>query len=174
MVEANWGEFEDEADRGRAYVVFRLGGEGYALEVNRVREVLDVAKLTAVPGGPPALRGVLNLRGKVVPVWDLRVTFGLAIGPPTTGHDACVLMVDSSPDGSGDFRASGLLVERVSDVIDFPPEDIQPSPQIGLGLVTPYVRGLIRHRESFLLVLDVDLVFATLLGASASLLALED
>jgi purine-binding chemotaxis protein CheW len=148
-----------ESERSQSYVIFRLGGEGYALEVMRVQEVVDVKSLTQVPGGPKSLRGVQNLRGHVVPVYDLRVPFELPIDPSPVRAPS-VLMVESS--GGGDTHVTGLLVDRVSDVLEFSPEDIQPAPQLGLGKSTPFVRGLIRHQEGFLLVLDVDRVFTAL------------
>lgn len=148
-----------DPERTQSYVIFRLGGEGYALEVMRVQEVLDVKRLTHVPGGPRSLRGVLNLRGKVVPVYDLRVPFDLPI-ENVSGKAPSVLMVESTL--GNDVHVTGLLVDRVSDVLEFAPEDIQRSPQLGLGKATPFVRGLIRHQDGFLLVLDVDQVFNAL------------
>jgi len=148
-----------ERERAQSYVVFRLGGEGYALEVMRVQEVLDMQSLTEVPGGPKFLLGVINLRGHVVPVYDLRVSFGLTMHPEPS-RAPCVLIVES---GAGsEVQITGLLVDRVSDVLEFSPEEVQPAPQLGLGKATPFVRGLIRHQERFLLVLDVDRVFSTL------------
>jgi purine-binding chemotaxis protein CheW len=148
-----------ETERIQSYVIFQVGGEGYALEVMRVQEVLDVKSLTKVPGGPRSLRGVLNLRGHVVPVYDLRVPFELAIDPSPSKAPS-VLMVESS--NATDTHVTGLLVDRVSDVLEFAPEEIQPAPRLGLGKATPFVRGLIRHQDAFLLVLDVDRVFAAL------------
>lgn len=148
-----------DSERTQSYVIFRLGGEGYALEVMRVQEVLDVKTLTRVPGGPKSLRGVLNLRGHVVPVYDLRVPFELPIDP-SPSRAPSVLMVESSV--GSDVHVTGLLVDRVSDVLEFSPEEIQSAPQLGLGKATPFVRGLIRHQEGFLLVLDVDRVFTAL------------
>jgi purine-binding chemotaxis protein CheW len=150
---------ETDRDRAQSYVVFRLGGEGYALEVMRVQEVLDMQALTVVPGGPKYLLGVINLRGHVVPVYDLRLPFGLTQDSTTT-RAPCVLIVESTI--GDDPHITGLLVERVSDVLEFSPEEVQPSPQLGLGKATPFVRGLIRHQDAFLLVLDVDRVFSTL------------
>jgi purine-binding chemotaxis protein CheW len=161
-----------EAERAQSYVIFRLGGEGYALEVMRVQEVLDIKSLTKVPGGPRSLRGVLNLRGHVVPVYDLRVPFELPIDP-NPNKAPSVLMVESSG-SNGEIRVTGLLVDRVSDVLEFAPEDIQPPPQLGLGKATPFVRGLIRHQDGFLLVLDVDRVFTALGSLSPVAAAAED
>lgn len=159
-------EPDSDPERAQSYVIFRLGGEGYALEVMRVQEVLDVKTLTHVPGGPKSLRGVLNLRGHVVPVYDLRVPFELPI-EPSPGRAPSVLMVESGA-GQQDVHVTGLLVDRVSDVLDFSPEEIQQAPQLGLGKATPFVRGLIRHQDGFLLVLDVDRVFTALGGLSAA------
>ena len=148
-----------DSERAQSYVIFRLGGEGYALEVMRVQEVLDVGALTQVPGGPKSLRGVLNLRGHVVPVYDLRVPVELPVDATSTRAPS-VLMVESTE--GNEVRVTGLLVDRVSDVLEFAPEEIQPAPQLGLGKATPFVRGLIRYQEGFLLVLDLDRVFAAL------------
>jgi purine-binding chemotaxis protein CheW len=150
---------ETDRDRGQSYVVFRLGGEGYALEVMRVQEVLDMQAVTEVPGGPKCLLGVINLRGHVVPVYDLRMRFGLG-KDPSQSRAPCVLIVESALGIEG--QITGLLVDRVSDVLEFAPEEVQPAPQLGLGKATPFVRGLIRHQDAFLLVLDVDRVFSTL------------
>lgn len=159
MVDAAF-QTDPEADRAQSYVIFRLGGEDYALEVMRVREVLDVGTLTHVPGGPRSLRGVLNVRGHVVPVYDLRVPFELTVETNPLWTPG-VLMVESSGAG-GEVHVTGLLVDRVSDVLEFRAEEVQPAPQLGLGKSTPFVRGLIRHQDGFLLVLDVDRVFAAL------------
>jgi purine-binding chemotaxis protein CheW len=151
-------EVDSDRDRTQSFVVFRLGKEGYALEVMRVQEVLDMQSLTEVPGGPRFLLGVINLRGHVVPVYDLRMPFGLPkeLKP---AHAPSVLIVETVM-GSDDQK-TGLLVDRVSDVLEFTPDEVQPPPQLGLGKATPFVRGLIRHQDGFLLVLDVDRVFST-------------
>ena len=154
-------EASTDADRERAssYVVFQLGGEGYALEVMRVQEVKDMLQLTEVPGGPKSLLGVINLRGHVVPVYDLRLPFGLKKETQAT-RAPCVLIVESNL--GSDVQITGLLVDRVSDVLEFSPEEVQAAPQLGLGKATPFVRGLIRHQDAFLLVLDLDRIFSTL------------
>jgi len=150
---------ESDRDGAQSYVVFRLGGEGYALEVMRVQEVLDVQSMTEVPGSPKCLLGVINLRGHVVPVYDLRIPFGLRTDS-TPNRALSVLIVETEP--GNDSQVTGLVVDRVSDVLEFSPEEVQASPQLGLGKTTPFVRGLIRHQEGFLLVLDLDRVFSAL------------
>ena len=154
---------ESDAEFGgtESYVVFQLAGESYALAVARVHEVLDATALTQVPGSPRALRGLFNLRGHVVPVWSLRAPFQLSEDEP--GESAvtpCVLMVEAGSGQAG--RVAGLLVDRVSDVLESPPENLQPAPSLGLGGGSAFVSGLIRHQDRFLLVLDLDRVLAAL------------
>jgi purine-binding chemotaxis protein CheW len=150
---------ESDRDGTQSYVVFRLGGEGYALEVMRVQEVLDVQSMTEVPGSPKCLLGVINLRGHVVPVYDLRIPFGLHTDS-NRNLAPSVLIVETEQGNNS--QVTGLVVDRVSDVLEFSPEEVQASPQLGLGKTTPFVRGLIRHQEAFLLVLDLDRVFSAL------------
>src|SRR5262249_36360511 len=115
-------------DHTDAFVAFQLGPEGYALEVARVREVLDAAALPRARGGLPRRVGLHKLRGHVVPVWDRRIPFGLSgDGPPARAPN--VLMVE--PDPGQPSRVAGLLVDRVSDVLDIPPGEVQPAPTIG-------------------------------------------
>ena len=153
---------DDGRDRERAdsYVVFQLGRESYALEVARVREVLDLGQLTRVPGGAGALSGLCNLRGHVVPVWDLRIPFRLGDDGGPAAASPCVLMVE--PDRGQPARVAGLLVDRVSDVLDVRPEDLQEAPSVGLGDGAAFVRALIRRRDGFILAIDLDRVFEAL------------
>ena len=97
---------ETDRDHAQSFVVFRLGGEGYALEVMRVQEVLDMQDLTEVPGGPKFLLGVINLRGHVVPVYDLRMSFGLPKDTKQT-RAPCVLIVESNLGSDPDHRSLG-------------------------------------------------------------------
>lgn len=163
-MDGNGDEDGEDRERADSFVVFQLGRENYALEVARVREVLDMGQLTRVPGGTPALSGLCNLRGHVVPVWDLRIPFRLG-DDGAEGVAPCVLMVE--PDREQPARVAGLLVDRVSDVLDVRPDEIQPAPAVGLGEGAAFVSGLIRRREQFLLVIDLDTVFAALGNGTA-------
>ncbi|MBX6312525.1 MAG: chemotaxis protein CheW [Isosphaeraceae bacterium] len=155
---------EIDQERIDSYVVFQLGEENYALDVARVREVLDVGTLTRVPGASRALYGLCNLRGHVVPIWDLRIPFHLG-DEGRQDRMRCVLMVEPEAGQSG--RLAGLLVDRVSDVLDLLPGEVQPPPALGLGGGSAFVRGLIRHQGRFLLILDLDRIFAALDHESA-------
>src|ERR1700733_2513137 len=107
---------DSDRERAQSFVVFQLGKEGYALEVMRVQEVLDMPSLTEVPGGPRFLLGVINLRGRVLQVYDFRMPFGLPKDTKPT-HAPCVLIVEST--SGSDSQITGLLVDRVSDVLEF-------------------------------------------------------
>jgi purine-binding chemotaxis protein CheW len=155
------GEPETDQERTSSFVVFQLGSERYALDVGLVHEVIDVGTLTRMPGGPPALSGLCNLRGHVVPVWDLRVVFGLG-DDGERGKAPCVLMVEAGSSIARAARLSGLLVDRVSDVLDIAPEQVEPAPTLGPGEGSVFVRGLIRHQDQFVLILDLDRVFEAL------------
>jgi purine-binding chemotaxis protein CheW len=157
---ASGDESELEHENTTSYVVFHLGSESYVVDVTRVHEVLDAASLTAVPGGSRALVGLHNLRGQIVPVWDLRVPFGLAANETDPGRAPSVLVVE--PDPSQPSRLAGLRVDRVSDVLEFGADHFQPTPSLGLGAGSAFVRGLVRYQDRFLLVLDLDRVFAAL------------
>lgn len=158
MVSTDADDLNDD-ERIHSYVVFQIEAEHFALEVGCVQEVLDVAALTQVPGSAPALRGLFNLRGHVLPVWDVRVAFGENPAPAAL-KTHCVLMVE--PPSSRASKVCGLLVDKVSDVLEFTPEELQPVPTLGLGAVSPFLRGLFRHQDKFLLALDLDRVFEAL------------
>ncbi len=108
---------ESDRDGAQSYVVFRLGGEGYALEVMRVQEVLDVQSMTEVPGSPKCLLGVINLRGHVVPVYDLRIPFGLHADSNLNRAPSVLIVAEQG----NDSQVTGLVVDRVSDVLVFSP-----------------------------------------------------
>jgi purine-binding chemotaxis protein CheW len=148
-------------ERTVTYVVFEIASEHYALEVNRVQEVLDVSGITSVPGSSKVLRGLFNLRGRVLPVWDLRALFCYEV-LPLEPRKQCVMILERPGD-----TACGMLVDRVWDVLESQPEHLQPAPELGLGALAGYVRGVIRHQDRFLMVLDLDRVFANLTPGEA-------
>ena len=159
-VQTNDDATEADHERSESYVVLQLGSESYALEVTRVREVLDVAALTRVPGGMRSLMGLYNLRGHVVPVWNLRVPFHLN-DDMLQERAPSVLMVE--PDagaavaGGGPAGGPGLRRARLR------PRRHPAGPDAGPRRRLAFVRGLIRHQDRFLLVLDLDRVFSALL-----------
>ena len=139
------------------YLTFQLAGEEYALEVLRVREILRYAEVTRVPTAPASIRGVLNLRGSVVPVVDLAVKLNLPETPVTAR--TCIVIVEVAPEG--ERAVMGVIAESVSQVIDLLPGDVEPPPAFGPRARVEFLRGMARLGERFALLLDLDLLLAT-------------
>jgi purine-binding chemotaxis protein CheW len=133
-------------------LTFRLAGDEYALPVLKVREILEYSGLTRVPKAPAAVRGVINLRGRVVPVVDLAPGFGLP--PARTDGRPCVVIVEAEAEGGA--SVVGLLVEAVSHVVDLGPDDVRPAPAFGTSARLEHVLGIVRRDDRFLVLLDID------------------
>jgi purine-binding chemotaxis protein CheW len=141
-----------ELARPAQYLGFSLADEQYALELLRIREIIEHVPITRVPGMPPAVLGVINLRGRVVPVVDLAVKLGL--GPRPLTRWTCFIIVDALQEG--ERVPLGLLADSVSEVLDLSAEDIQPPPSFGTRLSVDSLRGVGRQQERFVLLLDLD------------------
>ncbi len=139
------------------YLTFRLSDEVYALEIGKVREVLDFAGATRVPRTPEFLRGVINLRGAVVPVADLRLKFGL--GPTERTVNTCVIITEVTVEG--ETTVLGCLADSVQEVIELDGGAVSPPPRIGTKLRTEFIRGMGRRDDRFIILLDIDRVFST-------------
>jgi purine-binding chemotaxis protein CheW len=139
------------------YLTFQLAGEEYAVEILRVREILRFEEVTRVPTAPAAIRGVLNLRGSVVPVVDLAVRMGLAETPVT--RRTCIVIVEVALAGTP--VVMGVMAEAVSQVMDIQPGDVEPPPPFGPRVRVEFLRGLARMGERFALLLDLDLLLST-------------
>jgi len=139
------------------YLTFTLGDEHFAIGIEKVREVLDFTTITRVPRMPEHLLGVINLRGNVVPVIDLRLKLEMSAIEKTV--DTCIMIVDV--DMSGKSVNVGMLADSVQEVIDIDPSQIQPPPQLGSRVNTEFIRGMgKRHDEGFLIILDIDRVLS--------------
>jgi purine-binding chemotaxis protein CheW len=134
------------------YLTFELAGEEYALDILHVREILRFEEVTRVPTAPPSVRGVLNLRGSVVPVVDLAVRFGLPETVET--RRTCIVIVEVSP--GGEPLVMGVMADAVSQVMDLLPGDIEPPPSFGTRVRIEFLRGLARVGSRFALLLDLD------------------
>jgi purine-binding chemotaxis protein CheW len=138
------------------YLTYRLAEETYALNIGKVREVLDFTAITRVPRTPDFMRGVINLRGSVVPVVDLRVRFGL---PRTEKSvDTCVIIMEVLMDGAP--TVLGALADSVQEVLDLDADHIEPPPRIGSRLHTDFITGIGKHGERFIIILDLDKLFS--------------
>jgi len=139
------------------YLTFKLGEEMFALDIAKVREVLDFTTVTRVPRTPEFMRGVINLRGSVVPVVDLRLKFGMT--RTESGVNTCIIITEVTVDG--DRTVLGALADSVQEVIDLVPGDVSPAPRIGTRINTEFIRGMGKRDDRFIILLDVDRVFST-------------
>ena len=138
------------------YLTFKLEGEVFALDIAKVREVLDFTQITKVPRTPEFMRGVINLRGSVVPVIDMRLKFGMSRTEKTV--NTCIIIVEISIDG--ETTVLGALADSVQEVMELEPGQIEPAPRIGTRLNTEFIRGMGTHGEEFIIILDIDRVFS--------------
>jgi len=136
----------------RQYVTFSLMGEEYALQIHHVREIIECEPITSIPSMPPVVRGVMNLRGNVVPVIDLPIKFGLA--QTALGFGTYIVVVDLL--WSQEAVRLGLLTRDLGQVIDVTDDQIKPVPDFGTRLRAEYLRGIGRIEGRFVLFLNVE------------------
>lgn len=138
------------------YLTFKLDDEIYALDINQVREVLDFTDVTKVPKMPNFMRGVINLRGGVVPVVDLRLKFGMSKTEKTV--DTCIIIMEITLDQ--EITLLGAMADSVQEVLTLEPEQIEPAPRIGTRLKTEFIKGMGKKNDEFIIILDIDRVFS--------------
>ncbi len=139
------------------FLTFSLGNENYAVRVKNVREVLEVVTITHVPGMPSFMKGVLNLRGRVVPVIDLRKKFGMNDSERTVETSIIIMEIE----GTDETVQIGVFVDSVHEVIEIHPEKIEPAPTMGMNLKTGYMEGMCEHEGSFLILLNINQILST-------------
>ncbi len=144
------------ANEGK-YLTFALGNEEFGLEILKVREIIGFMEVTAVPQTPPHVKGVINLRGQVIPVVDLRMNFGMEEAEVT--EQTCIIVVEIDVDGR-QFQ-TGIVVDRVSEVLDIAQKDIEDAPQFGSTVDTDFILGMGKIGESVKILLDIDKVLAS-------------
>jgi purine-binding chemotaxis protein CheW len=145
------------ADTTMQYLTFKLGEESFAVDVIRTQEVLDYMGPTRVPQTPPFMLGVINLRGKVVPVTDLRQKFGMP--KAERSRDTCIIVMEILVDG--EMNLVGAMVDSVQEVLDLSANKMEPPPRIGTGLKTEFIKAMGNVSDDFLIILDIDRVFST-------------
>ena len=138
------------------YLTFKLQDEVFALDISTVREVLDFTTVTRIPKTPDFMRGVINLRGSVVPVIDLRLKFGMTVTEKTV--NTCVIIVEVKV--GDEAIVLGVLADSVQEVMDLDAEHIEPAPNIGTHLKTDFIKGMGKHNDQFLMLLDMDKIFS--------------
>jgi purine-binding chemotaxis protein CheW len=137
------------------YLTFKLDQELFAVDISKVREVLEFTTMTKVPRTPDFMRGVINLRGNVVPVVDMRLKLGLSMTQKTV--DTCVVISEVAVDG--ERTVLGALVDSVQEVIDLEASSVAPPPHMGSRIDTAVIRGMGKRDDQFIMILDLDRVF---------------
>lgn len=139
------------------YLTFKLEDEVFALDISKVREVLDFTTITKVPRTPEFMRGVINLRGSVVPVVDLRLKFGMSKTEKTV--NTCIIITEVAVDG--ETTILGTLADSVQEVMNLEPDHIEPAPKIGTKLNVDFIKGMGKQGEHFMIIIDIDKIFST-------------
>ncbi len=139
------------------HLTFMLAEEEYAIRILQVKEIIEYNTLTKVPKTPAFIRGVINLRGNVVPVVDLAIKFGLPQSPVT--KLSCIIIVEV--DLEGEQTVMGVAVDAVREVMDLSPRDIEETPTFGTKIRVDYLQGLGKVGDKFVLILDIDRVLTS-------------
>ena len=146
-----------EITEATQHLTFKLDEEVFAVDISKVREVLEYSSVTKVPQTPEFMKGVINLRGHVVPVVDLRLKFGMQEAEKTV--NTCIIIVEVSVDE--ETAVLGALTDSVQEVLELEHDQIEPAPKIGTRLKTDFIRGMGKQNEQFIMILDIDKVFST-------------
>jgi purine-binding chemotaxis protein CheW len=142
--------------RAGKYLTFRLGGEEFGIRIRHVREIIGMQAITAVPGTPAHLKGVINLRGKIIAVVDLRTRFRFPEAPfPGT---TCIIVAQVSQ--AGEQTMGGLVVDSVCEVLNIGGNDIEDAPDFGEAVETPFVLGIAKFKGSVKILLKIEDVLA--------------
>ncbi len=142
------------ADREGKYLTFSLAGEEYGIGILKVKEIIGMMPITTVPRTPGFVKGVINLRGKVIPVVDLRLKFGMEKMDYT--ERTCIIVVEIA--GQGGSVLIGIVVDAVSEVLNIKGADIEDTPAFGAKLNTDYIRGMAKMNGGVKILLDIDKV----------------
>jgi purine-binding chemotaxis protein CheW len=134
------------------YLTFVLGHEEYGLEILKVREIISVMEITQVPHVPPYIKGVINLRGKVIPVMDLRLKFGME--PLEYNRETCIIVINMGG------VVLGIVVDTVAEVLDIHETDIDPPPSFGTAVRTDFILGMGKVKGKVKILLDIEKVLS--------------
>ncbi|MGV8057196.1 MAG: chemotaxis protein CheW [Smithellaceae bacterium] len=145
---------QNMTDRGGKYLTFSLAGEEYGIGILKVKEIIGLMTITPIPQTPQHIKGVINLRGKVIPVVDLRLKFGIEAMDYT--ERTCIIVVEIA---SGPSKISmGIVVDSVSEVLNIKAAEIEDTPNFGTRLDTAYILGMAKIGKTVKILLDIDKV----------------
>ena len=133
------------------YLTFRLGSEEYGLEIMKVREIIGLMDITDVPRTPQHIRGVINLRGRIIPVLDLRTRFGMET--ILDSDETCIIVVETSSEAGS--TAMGILVDTVCEVMDIAEDDLEPPPTFGEEVDSSFIRGMAKCDDQVKILLNI-------------------
>ena len=139
------------------FLTFNLGGEQYGVEILKVREIIGIMDVTRVPRTPEFVRGVINLRGKVIPIIDLRNKFGMPMVQNT--EQTCIIVVDLSFENNS--LLMGIIVDSVSEVLDIDVDDIEDTPIFGTAVNIDFIKGIARTKAGIKILLNIEEVLTT-------------
>lgn len=142
----------ERTEATQQYLTFSLGDEVFAMDIRTVREIIQHASMTVVPLMPDFVRGVINLRGAVVPVIDLQSRFGRSHS--AVGKKTCIVIFDAS--NQGESQVLGLMVDAVSEVIDISEARIEPTPSFGTTITREFIRGMGKVENDFIPIIETD------------------
>ena len=147
-------------DKENKFLTFRLGKEEYGVEILKVREIIGIIDVTPLPQTPEYVKGVINLRGKIIPVIELRAKFTLPSVEYT--EETCVIVMEVSEGEEGEQFQMGVIVDSVNEVLDISQNQIEPAPRFGCALNTEYILGVgkvtIDDKEKVIILLEIDKV----------------
>ncbi|MBK1877474.1 chemotaxis protein CheW [Pelagicoccus mobilis] len=147
----------DNREEPKQFITFRLGDELFAINVSQVREVLELSEITKVPTAPDFMKGVVNVRGTAIPVVDLRQKFGLPSVENTVNSRILVLELELD----GEECILGGIADSVHEVIELDQESVSPPPSIAMRWRSEFIQGMGKHRDQFVILLDIDAVFSS-------------
>lgn len=149
---------QNPADLAGKYLSFRVGGEDYGLKILRVQEIIGMQEITGIPRTPDFVKGVINLRGKVIPVIDLRLKFGME--EAEVSRKTCIIVVQVGGADAGDV-IMGVVVDEVSEVLEISSEQIEPPPGFGARIETDFILGMAKTEDAVKILLDLDRVLTS-------------
>lgn len=160
------GAVQIAADTGQEYVTFTLNNEMYAFDALQVQEIIEYSSVTKVPHLPDYLKGVINLRGTIIPVVDIKEKFGMQSGEYK--KHTCIIVTEYSR------GVMGLIVDSVSDILNILPQSISDAPDFGTSINTEFIAGMAKAGDALVLVLDVDQVLTAEEASIVQQVAVDD
>ena len=148
--------FFDTSSDIKSFLTFRLGEEVFACHVNKLLSILEIPQITDVPGSPKYMKGIIDLRGKVLPVIDTKVK--LSMPAVEFNKDTCIVVMDIYLDN--DNLLVGVLVDAVLEVMEFEQDKILPPPNLGSKYHSEFISGIVRKDDKFIMIIDIDMIFS--------------